>query len=309
MKKIFTIIAAIALAGGAAFAQDLGAATEAFNNALTAFQEGNKTEALEGFNNALTMAKALGEEGTSIVSDCQGTIPKIVISIAKDYIKAADYDTAVAKLQEAQNLAGEYKVDDVLAEAKNLVPQVLMQKANSLLKTDPAAAAAAYQQIVDADPTNGTAALRLGAALNSAGNVEEAVKAFELAAANGQEATAKKQLSNLFLRQASNALKEKKYADAVSSALKCNEYVANPQALQIAGQASQLAGKNTDAINYFTQYLEASPDAKNAGQIAYTVGALYQQAKNNAKAKEFYQKATSDPKYGAEAQKLLDALK
>jgi hypothetical protein len=39
------------------------------------------------------------------------------------------------------------------------------------------------------------------------------------------------------------------------------------------------------------------------------VGALYQGAKNNAKAKEFYNKALSDPKYGPEAKKMLDALK
>ena len=86
------------------------------------------------------------------------------------------------------------------------------------------------------------------------------------------------------------------------------ELVSNPQALQVAGQASQLGGKNTEAIKYFEQYLEAAPNAKNAGQIAYTVGALYQQAKNNAKAKEFFSKAVSDPKYGADAQKALKAL-
>lgn len=309
MKKIFAVIAAIALTTGALFAQDLNEATETFNNALTAFQEGNKTAALESFNKALTMAQGLGEDGASIVSDCQETIPKVVLSMAKDLIKEGDYDGAVAKLNETAKLAEEYKVEDVLEEANSLIPQVMMQKGNSLLKTDPAGAAAVYQQILDADPTNGTAALRLGAALNAAGKTDEAVKAFETAAANGQEATANKQLSNIYLRQSSNFLKEKKYNDAVAAALKCNEYAPNPQALQIAGQASQLAGKNDDAIKYFTQYLDAAPNAKNAGQIAYTVGALYQQNKNNAKAKEYYQKAVSDPKYGADAKKLLDALK
>ena len=88
-----------------------------------------------------------------------------------------------------------------------------------------------------------------------------------------------------------------------------NDFTENAQAWQIAGQASQLAGKNNDAIKYFEKYLEAAPDASNAGAIAYTVGALYQQAKNNAKAKEFYGKAVNDPKYGAEAKKMLDALK
>ena len=98
-------------------------------------------------------------------------------------------------------------------------------------------------------------------------------------------------------------------ADAVAAALKSCEYGESAQAYQIAAQASQLAGKNNDAITYFEKYLEISPNAKNAGQIAFTVGALYQQAKNNTKAKEYYSKAVSDPKYGAEAKKLLDALK
>ena len=57
------------------------------------------------------------------------------------------------------------------------------------------------------------------------------------------------------------------------------------------------------------KYLEIAPNAGNAGQIAYTVGALYQTAKNNAKAKEYYQKAVNDPRFGEEAKKMLNALK
>ena len=185
-----------------------------------------------------------------------------------------------------------------------------MSKAGNLLNAkEYDAAAAAYKEVLDADPTNGNAALRMGAALNGAGKLEEAKAAFELAAANGQEAAANKQLGNIYLKDAANALKAKKYADAVAAAAKVNDYTENAQAWQIAGQASQAAGKNNDAIKYFEKYLEAAPTASNAGAIAYTVGALYQQAKNNAKAKEFYTKAASDPKYGAEAKKMLDALK
>ena len=95
----------------------------------------------------------------------------------------------------------------------------------------------------------------------------------------------------------------------MKDALESYEYNQNPSAFYIAGMASQYASKNADAIKYFEQYLEAAPTAKNAGQVAYTVGALYQNAKNNAKAKEFYGKAVSDPKYGADAQKALSALK
>ena len=71
--------------------------------------------------------------------------------------------------------------------------------------------------------------------------------------------------------------------------------------------ACQYSSKTNDAIKYFEQYLDAAPTAKNAGQVAYTVGALYQNAKNNAKAKEYYQKAVASGY--ADAQKALAALK
>jgi len=309
MKKIFVTLASVALVAGMLCAQDINEATELYNNAATTLSDGDKTAALESFNKALDMAKALGADGETLVANCQEIIPKVSLSIAKDLVKEARYDEAIAKLTDVIALAQEYNAAETLEDASALLPQVKMQKGNDLLKTNPAEAAAVYKEIVDADPANGVAALRLGAALNASGDADGAVAAFEQAAANGQEKNALKQLANLFLKKSSAALKTKNYAEAVESALKSNEYLANPQTLQIAGQASQLAGKSNDAIKYFTEYLEAAPTAKNAGQIAYTVGALYQQAKNNAKAKEFYQKALTDPKYGAEAKKLLDALK
>ena len=310
MKKIIVTLATIFLALGAASAQDLAAVTELYNNAATALNDGNKTEALQMFNDVLEQAKALGEDGAELVSDCQSFIPKIITSIAKDLIKAEDYDGAVAKLGEAVEAAKNFNAEEALADAQELLPQVIKQKGASLLKAkDYAGAAEVYKGIVEANPTDGASAIRLGQALNALGNADEAIAAFEQAAANGQEATANKQISNIYLKKAAAALKAKKYADAVAAAVKTADYADNAQAWQIAGQASQLAGKTTDAINYFEKYLEASPNAKNAGQIAYTIGALYQQNENNAKAKEYYTKALSDAKYGAEAKKLLDALK
>ena len=147
-------------------------------------------------------------------------------------------------------------------------------------------------------------------ALNGAGNTEEAISTFLLAKDKGKEKDAVKQLCNIYTKQAAASLKGKKFAEAVEAAGKIIDLnPENAQAYQIAGQASQLAGKNADAISYFEKYLELAPTAKNAGQIAYTVGALYQSAKNNAKAKEYYQKAVTDPKYGAEAATLLNSLK
>ena len=309
MKKLIATIAAFTVALGAAFAQDLAAVTEVYNAGAEAVST-DKAAALKSFEEALKLAEALGDEGQEIVANCKNIIPNIRMSLAKDLVKESKFDEAVAALQEVEKVAEAYEAFDVADEAKILVPQVKMSHAGNLLNgKDYDGAAAIYKEVLDADPANGNAALRLGVALNGAGKLEEAKAAFETAAANGQEATANKQIGNIYLKEAAAALKEKKYADAVAAAAKVNDYTENAQAWQIAGQASQAAGKNNDAIKYFEQYLEAAPTASNAGAIAYTVGALYQTAKNNAKAKEFYTKAASDPKYGAEAKKMLDALK
>ena len=310
MKRLIACFATFVVALGTVFAQDLAAVTEMYNAGAEAVSAGDKEGALKSFEQALTMATALGEEGQEVVANCKNVIPNLKLSLAKDLVKAQKFDEAIAKLGEVVEVAEKYEAFDALNEASGLIPQVKMSKAGNLLNAkDYDGAIAAYKEIVDADPTNGAAALRLGVAYNSAGKLPEARAAFEQAAANGQEATANKQIGNIYLKEAAAALKDKKYPDAVAAAAKVNDYTENAQAWQIAGQASQLAGKNNDAIKYFEKYLEAAPTAANAGQIAYTVGALYQGAKNNAKAKEFYAKAVNDPKYGAEAKKLLDALK
>ena len=199
---------------------------------------------------------------------------------------------------------------ETAAKAAALIPQVYMKKGGTLINAkDFAAAAEAYAKVLELDPANGNAAIRYGQCLENSGKGEDAVEAYKLAAANGQEKNANALLGKFYLKRSVDELKAKKYADAVKDANESNSYTPNAQCLQIAGQASQLAGKNNDAINYFEQYLEAAPNAKNAGQVAYTVGALYQQAKNNAKAKEFFAKAVNDPKYGADAKKALAALK
>ena len=310
MKKFFTIVASFALCAGISFAQDLKTATELAQSANDALSVGNYEQALEGFKAALAEAEACGEEGEEIASTCKGIIPEIVLAIAKDMIAAEDFGGALEKLQETIDVAAGYGNEETAAKASDFIPQVLMKQGNSLITAkDYSSAAGVFAKILELDPTNGQAALRLGQALNATGDTEGAMAAFKTAAENGQEKQALKQLCNIYLKGATACLKSKDYSGAVDAAVESLQYGETPQAYQIAGQASQLAGKSADAIKYFESFLTLSPDAKNAGQIAYTVGALYQQSKNNAKAKEYYQKALTDPKYGAEAKKLLDALK
>ena len=310
MKKLFITIAAILLGAAFASAQDLASVTETFNNGAIALQADNKTEALQAFREALAGAELIGVEGEEIAAKCKSYIPVLEFSIAKEMVNNQDYDNAIAALKATVAIAKEYGEVETAESAADLIPQVLMQKANAFLSAkDFEAAVAGYQAVLDADPTNGVAALRMGSALNSAGKKDEAIEAFKLASANGQEKQAEKQISNIYLKAAAAYLKNKDYANAVSEALKVNEYGENAKAYQIAAQASQSLKKNTEAIHYFEKYLELAPNAGNATQIAYTVAALYQQQGNKAKAIEFYQKAITDPKFGAEAQKQINALK
>lgn len=310
MKKILITLAAVILSAGLVSAQDMAKATETAQTANEAFQAGDKALALTGFKEALTLAEACGEDGAELVSQCKSGVAQVMLSLAKESIKASEFDSALSQLKETVATATEYGIDEVVADATTLIPQVYMSKGTNLLKDKNFAGAAdAYKAVLEADPANGNAALRLGQALSGAGKVDEAIAAFEQAAKNGQEETANKQISNLYLKNAAGALKTKTYAAAVENALKATEFGDNAQAFLIAGQASQQLKKNADAIKYFEKYLELAPTAKNSNAIAFTVAALYQQAGNKAKATEYYKKVENDPQLGAQAKQQLGALK
>ena len=309
MKKIFLMLVAAAMTALTVSAQDINQATENYNNGAMELQMGNKDAALGYFQTALTMAEALGDEGAEIAANCKNTIPALMASIGKDLVKAEDFTNAIEQLKKAAEIAEAYGNAEVVDDVKTLIPQVLMSQAGNLLNAkDFAGAAAIYQQVVDADPANGMAALRLGMALGSLGKTAEAEAAYLQAAENGQEANAKKQLSNMFVKQAAALLKAKNYQGAVDAALKGNDYLENATAMKVAGTAASQLKKNEDAIKYLEKYLELSPNAKDAVQMKYTIAATAQTMGNNAKAKEYYQQIVSDPKFGPTAQEMLKAL-
>lgn len=309
MKKIFMFFAAVAMAAGIASAQDINSVTETYNNGAMELEMGNKEAALGYFQAALIAAEALGEEGMQIADNCKSTIPVLMESIAKDYIKAEMYDAAIEQLNktiEVCNTLGNAAQAD---ECKTLIYQTLMAKGNDLINAkDFAAAIEVYNQIMAADPTNAMASLRLGMAYGATGNTEAAEAAYLVAAQNGQEKNAYKQLSNLFVKKAAAVLKTKNYAEAIEFALKSNEYLENATAMKVAGTAASALQKNEDAIVYLEKYLELSPNAKDAAQMKYTIAATAQVLGDKAKAKEYYQQILSDPKFGPTAKQMLESL-
>ena len=309
MKKIFLLFATAVISTSIALAQDINQATENYNNGAMELQMGNKEAALANLQTALTMAETLGDEGAEITANCKNKIPAIMESIAKDLIKAENYDAAVDQLNKTIEAAELYGVADVAADARDLVPSVYLSKGNTLLKAkDAAGAAAAFQQTLALDPANGMASLLLGQALNAQGKIAEAEAAYLQAAENGQSTNATKQLSRMYLKLAQAALKGKKAQDAYDNAVKANSFLEDANAYKIAASAAQQLGKNADCITNYEKYIELKPNAKDAAGVKYTIGALYQQAGDKAKAKEYYQMVVNDPQFGPLAQEQLKTL-
>ena len=303
------LFAAAAMTVSAAFAQDINAVTDTFNNAGMELNMGNKEAALTEYQSALAEAEALGEAGAEIAGNCKATIPFLMISIANDYIEAKNYDAAYGFLAQAEEAANLYGDEAKAAEAKAKANQVLMAKANDLLKAkDYVGAIDVYSQIMAGDPTNAMAALRLGQAYAATDNNEKAEEALNIAAANGQEKQAYKQLSTIYVKKAAASLKEKKTQEAFEFAVKSNEYLENATAVKVAGQAALALGKTNEAIAYLEKYVELSPNAKDANQMRFNIAATAQKIGDKDKAKNYYQQILSDPKLGAAAKQQFDAL-
>lgn len=309
MKKIILLAISAVFAAATVSAQDLEQATNTYNNGVMSLQIGDNAAALDSFKQALTMAEACGETGAEVAANCKNVIPGVMLSIAKDKIQSKDYDNAITSLNEAAAVAKEYGNTDVESEAGELIPQVLLQKANDLLKAkDFDNAVAAYNEAIAADPENGRAYLLLGSAYASSGKIAEAEAAYTKAGELGESSDAARQLTNLYLRLANSYYKAKRYAEAIQAAEKSASYDEdNANAYLIAANSAQKSGDNNAAITYFEKYI-SMPKAKNVNAYTFTIAVLYQQAGNKEKAIEYYQKVTSDPTYGTQAQEQLKAL-
>ncbi len=313
MKKIFLFFAAVAMTAGVLSAQDINQALESYNNGAMELQMGNNGAAIEHFQAALTMGEALGDEGAELVGNCKKAICSTNLSMGKDLYNAKDFAGAITAFEKTKEVAEAYGEAEIAAEAAELIGQTNALKYNTdgrdaMKAKDYPAAIAAFQKVLELDPTNGAAAIQLGQAFMRAGQFEESNAALEVAKANGQEANAVKLISQNYLKLAQAANKAKKYQEAVDLAAKSNEALENGNAYKIAASALQKLGKNAECIAAYEKYLEVTPNAKDAGGIICTIAVLYQQAGDKAKAKEYYEKIVNDPQYGATAQEQLKTL-
>lgn len=276
MKKIIVTLCALAAALSFANAQDVNQATDLYNDAVTFYSNNDLNSALNRFKKAYDVASQCGEDGVEIATECQSLIPQLGTQVAKELASNGDYDGATAKLREVAGICEAIGVSDEAAKLLKMIPTFYMQQANNAVKAkDYETAIKAYDNVLAADPTNGQAALQKGQILNATGKLAEAQAAFELAAQNGQEKSANKQLAKLFVKQAKAASGAKDYNKALEFANKAISY--NPSednAYYLGGIAAQALNKNDEAIAMFEKYLELKPAASNSQAVRQVVGAL-----------------------------------
>ena len=287
MKKIFVILGIALLSAGAVSAQNFESATNKAKEANEALVADNAQAALDGFLQAKAEAEQCGDEGAAeLVESCKQGITLAQNKLANDLIDAGKLKEAIAQLEQNVKTAEEFGMEEAKTKAAEKIQQLYQAIASSEIKaaaTDKENKAAHFAEannyldlLLAAEPDNGKAWLQKGQVNSALGKKDIAIAAFEKAKEFGLEKDAIKQLSNIFVKEASGFLKGGKYKEAIASALKSAEYRPNANAYKIAGVASQKAGDLKGAVEYLSKYLEINP---NDAQIKAAVDALKARAK------------------------------
>ena len=302
MKRITKLFltAAVVLFAGSVFAQDMTQAGEFYQKATEAYQAGNEMEAVKNFKEALKIAEAAGDEGVEMAQGCKDMIPQILLSAAGKMVAAKDYAKAEETYNEALAAAKDFGNESVAKNAEAKLAQIPLQQGNNAYNTgNMDEAIALLQKAVERDSDNAKAHLLLGMAYNKASKDDEAevslLKAKELGDKN-----AEKVLSGMLLSAANDAMKAKKFNEAIAKAEKVLAIGPNPTASLIAGMSAYQAKNFNKAITHLV-------NAPATAQNTYILGSCYESVGKKAQACATYKKV-NDAKFGPTAKQKIAKL-
>lgn len=306
MKKIIILATVAVFSAGIASAQTVEEATDLYNSGATMLNTGDNQGALTFFEQALEMAEIIGPDAMEVMDNCKDIIPKLHLQIAKDYVDQQQSDMAVAEIEKTIEIANEYGQTETVQEATELLPQVLLQAAGRYLNSKQyEQAAEAYSAVIEVQPNNAVAWLRMGISYGMMGKTEEAVEAYKKAAELGQTDQANKQLSNLYLMEAVKCQKAKDWAGVIENAETSVSYLDNYNANKLIGIAALQLGQNEKAVKGFENYLALQPNAKDKNQINYQIATAYYNMGDNAQACTYFKMIMDDPTFGEYATHMV----
>lgn len=293
MKKIFAIVFAALCVAGVASAQDFEKATNLAQSANDAMQAGNYDEAIAKFQDAANeAAKCSNEQKTELIFNCKKGICQALYGAANTLINEGQLEEAVKRLEESIATAVEADEEELAQKADTKLNQLHMNIANVKIKAaskekEAAAKVALYKEAIvhlDAvlakDAENGKAYLTKGQVMAATGNKDAAIECYTKAAQLGQEKSAGKQLVKIYVKEANDFIKAKKYPQAIASAEKALQYGEDANAYRIAGTAANLNKQPAEAVKYLEKYLQIKPEDE---QIKAAVEALKAQVAAQAK--------------------------
>lgn len=306
MKKIktfLTVCILFAVSATAAYGQDMEAATELYNTGGKALSEGNYTVALESFNKTIKMLEAIsaeerGEDGDEMMKQCKEIIPQIHLRYGKELATAGDIDNSIVQIKLAAETAKKFDLPEVVEEANDLIPQLLMVNATNLFNDgNLEAAIAGFKKVIAAEPGNSAAYLRMGMAESRLNNEEAALVAFEKAMELGETANSPRQISVIYLKRSAAATRTRDWATVFANAKKANDYSESPQGNKLVGLAGVQLKRYDEAIAALESYLAADPNASDKSSTIYNLAVSYEAKNNNAKACGYYRQLLNDATY------------
>jgi len=292
MKRIIFAAATFITCAALATAQDFNHAATVANEANAALANGDFKTAIQGFKQAAEeVAQCTEATAPELLAACKTGISQSLFSAANQLVKEGKLDEAIDGLTTAIATAKEYACTEIEEKAVNLKQQVVKLYANNKIKAAAVAnsteekiacyndAVAKLEMLISEGLADAKLYIQKGQILKSLGKQQDAVESFLKAKDMGEESAANKQLSKLYLQEASSKLAKKDYEGAITSALKATEYETSATAYKIAGTAANASKKIEDAVNYLSKYLELAPDAKDAAQIKSAIATLSSQIK------------------------------
>lgn len=279
-------------------AQSLEEATQLYNDGAAALSGGSLDAALTNFEKALAMAESIGEEGATLVANCKGIIPGIYLAISQDLIKAQKNSEAIEKLKVTVEKAVEFDDMDTEFTALDLIPQLYYNNGAKFLAEEKfAEAIEEFKKTVEYNAENGKAYLNMGIAYSRLNDEANTIETLEKAAQLGEEANAKRQLSNFFLKKSNEARTAKNNQASMDYAKKSMDYMDNAQANQLYGLAALQLKRHKEAIVGLEAYV-AKSQGKNLNSMYYQLATAYEATGNKSQACGYYKKILDDKQFG-----------
>jgi len=311
-KHFIAIAALVATCTGFIQAQDLNTAIEAYNLGATAAQDGNYITAIEHLNRAMELGITLGEEGASVVTDCKNLIPQLYLRQAKELAAGGEGPASLPILDKAAETAAAYGdqtgIEVEVNDLKSKVYYIIANEAFGDKEFD--LAIDNYKKVLELDPANGIAYLRIGQASANSGMEDEAIAALEKAAELGQEDNARRLMASIYLRKAVNAQKNKDWEQVYQASGKAVEFADNVQSNKLLGLAAIELKRFPEALTAWEKVMRANPNAKDINTTYYRLAVVYEGMGDKANACAFYNKILNDPNFKSIAEyKIKTELK